>query len=146
MAPKPIEDIDFPALSDKILELLLALWAFVCDICTALWSYVSQAFWAVWTYPPFEAFRNEFIAALIALEEYVVAHPITTTAIFVLAYIVVPLVVDMLRIFFLHSLGFRRRDVLLGFADDCRALCEWILGSYPANYQSTSYGRNVPRG
>lgn len=70
MAPKPIEDIDFPDLGDKILELLRAVWIFVSDLCIALWSYVSEAFWAVWTYPPFETFRNEFVAALIALEDY----------------------------------------------------------------------------
>lgn len=70
MAPTPIQDIDFPALRDKILELLRALWTFASELCIALWSYVSQAFWAVWTYPPFESFRNEFVAALIALMDY----------------------------------------------------------------------------
>ena len=70
MAPKPIEDIDFPALGDKILELLLALWTLVSDFCVLLWSYVSQAFWDLWTYPSFETFRNEFVAALIGLMDY----------------------------------------------------------------------------
>lgn len=70
MAPTPGEDIDFPALSDKIIEVLRALRTFVGDLCIVLWSYVSQAFWAVWTYPPFETFRNEFVAALIALVDY----------------------------------------------------------------------------
>lgn len=70
MPPKPIEDIDFPDLRDRILEILDAMWTFICVVCIVLWSYVSQAFWAVWTYPPFEMFRNEFIAALIALWDY----------------------------------------------------------------------------
>lgn len=70
MAPTPTEDVDFSVLCDKILEALRALWAFVSGLCLALWSYISQGFWAAWTYPPFETFRNEFVAALIALTDY----------------------------------------------------------------------------
>lgn len=70
MAPKPIEDIHFSDLSDKILELLRTLWTLIRDLCIVLWSHISQAFWVVWTYPPIETFRNDFTAALIALWDY----------------------------------------------------------------------------
>ncbi|KAF8558380.1 hypothetical protein OG21DRAFT_1601180 [Imleria badia] len=132
MAPKPIEDIDFPAISDEILEFLLVVWTFVSDFCLALWSCVTEAFWAAWTYRPFETFRNELAAALIALMDYVVAHPLTSTAIVILLFVVVPGVLNALKICFLHCLGFRRRGVL--------------RGSYAANYQSTSFRGNVRRG
>ena len=75
MPPKPIEDIDFPAEGNKLLELLLALWTLIYNICLALWDGVSQAFLAAWTYPPFESFRNEFAAALIGLMEYGASRP-----------------------------------------------------------------------
>lgn len=77
MAPRPIEHIDFPALGDQILDLLLALWTFVCDLCSLLWSYVSDAFWAVWTYPPFETFRNAVVATLICVQDYGSSFPST---------------------------------------------------------------------
>ncbi|KAG8214748.1 hypothetical protein J3R82DRAFT_9837 [Butyriboletus roseoflavus] len=114
MAPTPIEDIDFSELCDKILEVLRALWTFMSDLCLALWSYVSQAFWVVWTYPPFETFRNDFMVALIALKDYAIAHPFTTIAIAVLAYIFVPVVLNTLKRALLHCGGFRKRGVLRG--------------------------------
>ena len=70
MAPQPIEEIDFPDLGDKIRELLLAIWTYICDIFIVLWFYISHAFWVVWTWPPFETFRNDFSAAMITLWDY----------------------------------------------------------------------------
>ncbi|KAF8440893.1 hypothetical protein L210DRAFT_3538729 [Boletus edulis BED1] len=131
MPPRPIEDIDFPDLGDKTLELLRALWIFVCDICLVVWYYITAAFWAVWTYPPFEAFRIEFGAALIGLKDYAVAHPITSAAIIILAFVVVPGMLDAVNTCLLHCVGYRRRGAL--------------RGSYGANYHSTSYGGNVRR-
>ncbi|KAG9315589.1 hypothetical protein JVU11DRAFT_3227 [Chiua virens] len=144
MPPPPIDgDIDLPVIRDKLLELLRLLWAFFSNIfiqlwstistaCIVLWSYMVQGFEAVWTWPPLEAFRTELVAAVIALWDYVLAHPVTAGTIFVLAYIVVPCVYNTLSMFLLHGLGFRRQGVL--------------RDSYAANYQSTSYGGNMPRG
>ncbi|KAI9568400.1 hypothetical protein HD554DRAFT_2038948 [Boletus coccyginus] len=119
----PIQEVDFPTLSDKIFQVLCEIWTFVRDLALVLWSYVSQASWAVWTYPPFETFRNGLVAAWIAWMNFVFTHPIITV---ILAFIVVP----WLSSFALHCLGVRERGVL--------------RGSNTTNYQSTRYGGNVP--
>ena len=144
MAPQPTQPIGFPALSDEFLDVLYAIWTFVRDLGLVLWSYVSEPFWDVWTYPPFETFRNEFVAALTALMGYgaflhlgrlvrgvlrralcsssfapsVSAHPVTATAIAVLAFVVIPAVLNALAIVVLHCLARcrerGRRGVLRG--------------------------------
>ena len=66
----PIEDIGFPTLSEKLIELLRAIWFFIRDVCIAVWSDISQAFLTVWTWPPFETFRYELVTFFVSFKDY----------------------------------------------------------------------------